>query len=59
MERRVLSGEVIDYFVKPLYSDAALAPIAILMTALGSRGEPKGVVIENPPGKPDDDQKSH
>ncbi|WP_304218214.1 DNA/RNA non-specific endonuclease [Phenylobacterium aquaticum] len=58
VRRRVLSGEVIDYFVKPLYTDAALRPFAILMTALGSRGEPKGVVIQNPPGKPDDHRKS-
>lgn len=58
MKRRVLAGEVIDYFVKPLYSDAALRPAAIVMTALGSRGEPKGVVIQNPPGRPNDDRKS-
>jgi hypothetical protein len=58
MKRRVMSGEVIDYFVKPLYTEAALAPFAFLMTAFGSRSEPKGVVLENPAGKPDDDRKS-
>jgi len=58
IRRRVLSGEVIEYLVKPFYTDAALRPAAILMTALGSRGEPKGVVIQNPPGKPNDDRKS-
>lgn len=44
----VRSGEVVDYFVKPLYANPLLAPTALLLSAYGSRGNAAARVIQNP-----------
>lgn len=49
--RRLRTGEVVEYFVTPLYGPGALPPSAILLAAYGSRGAPAARVIENPAGR--------
>jgi hypothetical protein len=48
--RRVRDGEVVEYFVRPLYRDGILPPTSILMSAYGSRGAPIARLVENPAG---------
>jgi hypothetical protein len=50
--RRVKQGEIIEYFVTPLYDEGSLAPAAMLLTAFGARGEPVARVIQNPESPP-------
>lgn len=49
--RRVRDGEVMEYFVKPLYRDGILPPRSMLMSAYGSRGAPIARLVENPAGR--------
>jgi hypothetical protein len=46
---RVRTGEIIEYMAKPLYT-GAMAPTAVLLTALGSRGGMSARLIRNPAG---------
>jgi hypothetical protein len=39
VKRRVQAGEVVDYFVRPLYNAPGSAPSAILMSARGTRSD--------------------
>lgn len=48
---RVRGGEVIEYGVKPLYTDKILPPAALLLTATGSQGAPSARIINNPAGR--------
>lgn len=48
--RRVRQGEVVDYFVRPLYDAPNSAPSMILMSAQGSRGDFTPRLIPNPIG---------
>ena len=50
--RRVRKGEVVEYFVNPLYGPGSLAPSWIAMTAYGSRGSFTPAVIQNPASRP-------
>lgn len=47
---RVRNGEVVDYFVRPLYDAPGAAPSTILMSAQGSRGDFTPALIPNPIG---------
>ena len=49
--RRVRDGEVMEYFVKPLYREGILPPRSVLMSAFGSRGAPIARLVENPAGR--------
>ncbi len=49
--RRVRDGEVMEYFVKPLYHEGILPPTSMLMLAYGSRGAPIARLVENPAGR--------
>lgn len=51
VKRRVRNGEVMEYFVRPLYQDGNLAPSTMMLSAYGSRGEPIGRIIGNPTGR--------
>lgn len=48
---RARNGEVIDYFVRPLYDAPASPPSGILMSARGSRGDFTPRYIRNPAGR--------
>jgi hypothetical protein len=48
--RRLGNGEVIEHSVIPLYRPGALPPTHILMSAHGSRGNPKARIVRNPAG---------
>ena len=50
--RMVRGGEVVDYFVKPIYGREALPPRFIMMTARGSHGSQAARIAENPAGRP-------
>jgi len=47
----VRAGEVMEYFVKPIYGPEVLAPSSIFVMAHGSRGAPVAAVIRNPAGR--------
>jgi len=49
--RRLRAGEVVEYSSTPLYTDGALPPSAILLTAHGSRGMPAARLVLNPAGR--------
>lgn len=49
--RRVRAGEVVEYSATPLYSDGILPPGGMLLTAHGSRGDPRALFIQNPAGQ--------
>ena len=46
--RRVKGGEVMNYWVKPLYQGGNLLPNRIMLTAIGSRGFQGGIILDNP-----------
>lgn len=48
--RKVRSGEIVEYFVRPLYNSPHSAPSAILMMEQGSRGTGSATIIQNPTG---------
>jgi hypothetical protein len=50
VKRRVRQGEVVDYFVRPLYDAPSSAPSMILMSARGSRSDFTPLLIPNPLG---------
>lgn len=49
--RRVRAGEIVEYSATPMYSDDALPPSTILLTATGSRSAPTARLIRNPAGR--------
>jgi hypothetical protein len=46
--RRARGGEVVEYWVNPLYGADRLAPTALALSAAGTRGEFSARVISNP-----------
>lgn len=49
--RKVRNGEVVDYFVQPMYQGLGLAPDMILMMEQGSRGGTSARILGNPAGR--------
>lgn len=49
--RRALTGEVVEYYVMPFYSNGASAPAGVTLSTYGSRQGPKGKIISNPAGR--------
>ncbi len=47
---RVRAGEVVEYFVRPLYNSPASAPSAVVLSAEGSRGGFTPRIVRNVPG---------
>ena len=52
--KRVREGEVVEYAATPIYSEQALPPAYMLVTAHGSRKPPVARLIRNPAGHPTD-----
>jgi hypothetical protein len=48
--RRVKAGEVVDYWTRPLYGSRTSAPSAVAMSANGSRGPIRPVIVFNRKG---------
>ena len=48
---KVRNGEVVEYFVQPMYSGPGRAPDTILMMEYGSRGGMSARILENPAGR--------
>jgi hypothetical protein len=48
--RQLRAGEIVEYLAKPLYGPNALAPAAVLLTALGSRSGMSARLVRNPAG---------
>jgi hypothetical protein len=49
---RARRGEVVEYFVKPLYDGPASAPSSVVLSAQGSRGDFTPRIIPNIAGRP-------
>ncbi|MEW5685942.1 MAG: DNA/RNA non-specific endonuclease [Pseudomonadota bacterium] len=48
--RQLRAGEIVEYLAKPLYGPNAMAPAAVLLTALGSRSGMSARLVRNAAG---------
>lgn len=51
VKARVLAGEIVEYFVQPLYRAMGGAPSAVILSAQGSRGGFTPRVVQNSGGR--------